>query len=173
MKNYFNFSSGLILTALFLQGATVDAAIKAEAKILPTEGNQVTGVVHFESTDKGVRIVADLENLTPGAHGFHIHEKGDCSSHDGSSAGGHFNPTGKKHGGPDSLERHVGDLGNIEADSSGKAHYERVDSLIQLSGDVSVIGRSIVVHQDPDDLKTDPSGNSGKRIGCGLIQEVK
>jgi len=76
----------------------------------------------------------------------------------------------KKHGGPDDEERHAGDFGNVNADASGKAHYERIDTVIELEGENSIIDKSIVIHADPDDLKTDPSGNSGKRIGCGPIE---
>ncbi|HRD54843.1 MAG TPA: superoxide dismutase family protein [Parachlamydiaceae bacterium] len=146
-------------------------AIKALARVSPTEGNKVKGLVTFEKLENGsVLIAADFEGLTPGLHGFHVHEHGDCSSKDGSSAGGHFNPMHKKHGGPDDEERHAGDFGNVNADASGKAHYERIDTVIELEGENSIIDKSIVIHADPDDLKTDPSGNSGKRIGCGPIE---
>lgn len=142
---------------------------KAVAVIHPTEGNKIKGTVVFTSVPGGIKIVADIDNLTPGKHGFHVHEFGDCSAHDGSSAGGHFNPTGKKHGGPDSTERHVGDFGNLDADKSGHAHYERIDKEIAFSGTNSILGKSIVIHADEDDLKSQPSGNSGARIGCGVV----
>lgn len=149
-------------------------ATKAVARVSPTDGNQVKGLVTFEKMENGnVLIAADFEGLTPGLHGFHVHEHGDCSSKDGSSAGGHFNPMNKKHGGPEDSERHAGDFGNVSADQSGKAHYERIDTVIQLEGPDSIIGKSIVIHADPDDLKTDPSGNSGKRIGCGPIESFR
>lgn len=131
--------------------------------------SEVVGAITFAEADGGVRIIADVGGLKPGKHGFHIHEHGDCSAPDASSAGGHFNPTNKKHGGPDSAERHVGDLGNIEANTQGLAHYDRVDKVISLNGPDSIIGKSIVIHSDEDDLVTDPAGNSGKRIGCGEI----
>jgi len=134
-------------------------------------GSEVVGAVTFTEVEGGVRIIADIGGLTPGKHGFHIHEHGDCSAADGSSAGGHFNPTNKKHGGPDSFERHAGDLGNLEANESGFAHYDRVDSIIQLNGEHSIIGKSIIIHADEDDLVSDPTGNAGKRIGCGEIVE--
>lgn len=146
----------------------VKRVTKAYAVINPTEGNHVVGAITFTQLDEGVRIIADVGGLTPGKHGFHIHEKGDCGG-DGSHAGGHFNPTNAKHGGPDSAERHVGDLGNLDAAETGSAHYSRVDKMISLNGEQSIIGKSIVVHADADDLVTDPSGNSGKRIACGLI----
>lgn len=147
----------------------IDSVNKAEAVLKATEGNKVEGTVTFTKVEGGVLIVADVVNLKPGKHGFHVHEHGDCSAHDASSAGGHFNPTNSKHGGPDTPERHVGDLGNLVADSTGKAHYERIDSLITLEGPNSVIGRSVVVHADEDDLATQPTGNSGARIACGEI----
>lgn len=142
---------------------------RAIAILNPTKGNMVNGTVTFEAVEGGVRIVAKIDQLTPGKHGFHIHEFGDCSAPDGASAGGHFNPTHKKHGGPDSLERHVGDLGNLVADEKGHAVYERVDSLISLEGPDTIIGRSIVVHALPDDYTTQPTGNSGGRVACGVI----
>lgn len=143
---------------------------KAKAILKPTKNSQVHGVVLFSALADGVKIVADVDGLTPGNHGFHIHEKGDCSAADGSSAGGHFNPDNKKHGAPDSAIRHVGDLGNLEADETGHAHYERIDTVIALDGPHSIIGRSIIVHTDPDDFTTQPTGNSGPRVACGLIE---
>ncbi len=142
---------------------------KAEAVVHGIKSN-VKGTVTFTKVPGGVKIVADIDGLTPGKHGFHIHEHGDCSGEDGMAAGAHFNPTNHKHGGPDSEERHVGDFGNLEADAKGHAHYERVDRLIELEGDNSIIGRSIMIHADEDDLVSQPSGNSGARIGCGVIE---
>jgi superoxide dismutase, Cu-Zn family len=144
---------------------------KAVAALNPTKGNHVQGVVNFTEVEGGIHITATIEGLTPGKHGFHIHEFGDCSAPDGSSAGGHFNPTNQKHGGPDHLERHAGDLGNIVADAFGIAHYDRVDSVITLNGPNTIIGRSLIVHANPDDLKTQPTGNAGGRVACGLIVE--
>lgn len=144
---------------------------KAVAILNPTRGNNVTGIVNFEVVEGGVRITATVDGLTPGKHGFHIHEYGDCSAPDGASAGGHFNPSRKKHGGPDHLERHVGDLGNIVADETGHATYDRLDSIISLKGPDTIAGRSIVVHSLPDDYKTQPTGNSGGRVACGVIVE--
>jgi len=145
----------------------------AKSIVEPTKGNIAAGVVWFTETSKGVSVSADFYGLTPGKHGFHVHEKGDCSAHDASSAGGHFNPEGVNHGGPNSSVRHVGDLGNIDADSSGYAHYERVDHMIKLEGAHSIIGKSIVIHKDPDDLVSQPTGNAGARIGCGPIERVQ
>ena len=139
----------------------------------PTEGNEVTGIVTFTKTDGGIKIVANFEGLTPGKHGFHIHEYGDCSRLDGKSAGGHFNPDGKPHGAPNSEERHVGDLGNLLANEKGKAYYEIIDSYISFSGPHSIIGRAIIVHAGEDDLTSQPTGNAGARLACGVIGLAK
>jgi Cu-Zn family superoxide dismutase len=142
---------------------------KAICVVQPLGGSKVSGQVVFTKQADGVEIAAELTGLAPGEHGFHVHEFGDCSMMDGTCAGGHFNPTGAPHGGPDSEKRHVGDFGNIKADASGKATYKRVDKLITLNGDHSIIGRSIIVHAKADDLKTQPSGDAGARVGCGVI----
>ncbi len=142
---------------------------KAVAVLHPTQGNKAQGVVTFIREGEGLRIVADIQGLTPGKHGFHIHELGDCSAPDATSAGGHFNPKHMAHSGPDAENRHVGDLGNIEADPSGQARYDRFDSLIVFSGNASIIGRSVVVHMQPDDLLTQPTGGAGGRVACGVI----
>lgn len=145
---------------------------EAIAELSPTEGNDARGQVTFTATDGGVRVVADLEGLDAGAHGFHIHENGDCSAPDASSAGGHFNPTGAPHGAPDApaAERHVGDLGNIEAGADGTARYDRTDSVISLSGANSIVGKAVVVHAGTDDLSSQPSGDAGNRLACGVIE---
>jgi superoxide dismutase, Cu-Zn family len=150
--------------------ATVDRAI---CILYPTAGNNVSGTITFTQTDKGVKVVADLQGLSKGKHGFHIHEFGDCSSPDGTSAGGHYNPAGKTHGAPMDMSRHMGDMGNLEADDSGKAHLEYIDAVIKLNGPGSVLGRSIIVHKGEDDLKTQPTGNSGARVACGVIGVMK
>jgi Cu-Zn family superoxide dismutase len=148
--------------------ARAQEVTKAMAQLEPKSGSKVTGTVTFTKVGDEVQVVADIQNLTPGKHGFHIHEKGDCSAADAASAGAHFNPTHQHHGGPMTPERHEGDLGNIEADASGKAHLDWKGKL-SLSGNDSIIGKSVVVHEKEDDLKTDPSGNSGSRIACGAI----
>ncbi len=143
---------------------------RANCVLHPTKGNKVEGIVSFTKVEGGVKIVAEVHNLTPGSHGFHIHEFGDCSSPDGMSAGGHFNPKGTKHGAPDGAERHAGDLGNLVADDEGVAHYERVDNVIQLDGPDTIVGRSVVVHSNADDFQTQPTGNAGGRVACGVIE---
>jgi len=144
----------------------------AVAKLEPTEGNKVTGTITFNSRDGAVRVVADLEGLTPGKHGFHIHEKGDCSAPDAASAGGHFNPTTSPHGAPEKPlgQRHVGDLGNVEANADGKALFETTDQIITLEGPNSIVGKAVIVHAQPDDLSSQPTGNAGPRVACGVIQ---
>ncbi len=142
---------------------------QATAELKPTQGNQAHGTVTFTRERNGLRVVADLSGLTPGEHGFHIHEKGDCSAPDASSAGGHFNPAGMPHGGPQSVRRHAGDFGNLRADNSGRAHAVFVDPLLTLEGPSSIIGRSVIVHANPDDLTSQPAGNSGPRVACGVI----
>jgi len=146
---------------------------KAVCVLHPTEGNDVTGVVTFTKTDSGIHVVADLQGLTEGKHGFHIHEYGDCSSPDGKSAGGHFNPDGKDHGAPTSADRHVGDLGNITAGADGTAHLELTDTLLAFEGPHSIIGRGIIVHAGEDDFVTQPTGNAGARVACGVIGIAK
>jgi superoxide dismutase, Cu-Zn family len=148
--------------------------LKAVAVLHPTAGNKVSGTVTFTEVADGVQVQAEITGLTPGNHGFHVHELGDCSATDASSAGAHFNPTHKPHAGPDTAERHVGDMGNVEADASGRAKLEYVDHQISLTNDErSVIGRSVVVHAKADDLKTQPAGDSGARIACGVIGRAK
>ena len=148
-------------------------AAKAIAVLNPTKDKSVHGTVTFETMEKGVRVVADLTGLAPGKHGFHIHEFGDTSSDDGTSAGGHFNPTAMPHSMPSSDKRHVGDLGNIEADKDGKAHLDYIDTMISLSGDTNIVGRAVVVHEKEDDLKTQPTGNAGARLAYGVIGVAK
>ena len=155
-----------------LQAAGAKMAI---ATIEPSKApgqDEVRGVVHFTSAANGVKVHAVVTGLEPNTkHGFHIHEKGDLSAPDLASAGSHFNPTGHKHGGPEGAERHGGDLGNLTADASGKATYEATIQGFTLDeGQNGIIGRSVIVHEKPDDLKTDPSGNSGARIAGGVIK---
>ncbi len=127
------------------------------------------GVVRFMATEDGVAITGEISGLKPGKHGFHIHEFGDCSSADPKCHGGHFNPDKKKHGGPNDVERHVGDLGNITANGRGIAKFDMKDRLIALSGPRSIIGRAVILHAKADDLKSQPSGDAGDRIAGGVV----
>jgi Cu-Zn family superoxide dismutase len=147
-------------------GRDVTAAV---AVLHPTEGNDVHGIVLFEHTADGVQLTADVSGLAPGQHGFHIHALGDCSAPDGTSAGGHFNPEDMPHGGPLVAERHVGDMGNLGADSTRSAHYQRTDRLLTLNGPHSIIGRAVIVHAEPDDMRSQPTGAAGGRVACGVI----
>lgn len=157
-----------------LAGESAGAQInKAAAVLHPTRGSNVTGTVYFSRTPNGVQVTADVMGLSPGKHGFHIHEFGDCTAPDGTSAGGHFNPTNQPHGGPDQANRHAGDLGNIVADAGGNAHYERTDTHLKMAGPDSIIGRGVIVHAGADDLVSQPSGNAGPRVACGVIGIAK
>lgn len=153
----------------FAKAVAHETVTKAIAVVHPTKGNTVNGIVTFTVVNDGVRIVADLDGLKPGDHGFHVHRFGDCSAPDASSTDDHFNPTRTKHGCPNSPEHHVGDMGNITADQQGHAHYDQVNKDIKLEGRNSVIGRAVVVHADKDDCVSQPTGNAGAKIGCGVI----
>ncbi len=146
---------------------------KAIAVIHPTKNSKVTGTVTFTQERDGIKIEARLRRMKPGKHGFHIHEWGDCSADDGSSAGAHFNPENQNHGAPADSVRHVGDLGNIVADDNGVGYYERIDSVLSFTGAHSIIGRSVVIHEGADDLQSQPTGNAGARLGCGVIGIAK
>lgn len=146
---------------------------KAICVVHPTKGYDAHGIVTFTKVDNGIKVVADIEGLKPGEHGFHIHEYGDCSALNATSAGGHFNPDGVKHGGRMDKVRHVGDMGNITADANGKAHFEWTDNLLSFWGPHSIIGRGLIVHAGKDDLHSQPSGNAGPRAGCGVIGIAK
>jgi superoxide dismutase, Cu-Zn family len=157
----------------FSQGMT--GAKEAIAVIQPASGSACKGTVRFVEQGTGVKVVADLEGLTPGAkHGFHVHEFGDCSAPDATSAGSHYDPAGTKHhGSPTEQPRHAGDMGNLQADGSGKAHLELLLEGVTIEGhDSALLGRGVVVHAKPDDFGQ-PVGNAGGRIGCGVIGIAK
>ena len=144
----------------------------AVAVIHPTEGNTASGVVKFMAIEGGVHVTAQVTGLMPNSmHGFHIHQYGDCSAADGTSAGGHYDPemTGR-HGLPNSEEPiHAGDLGNLNADENGEASYDAMIMGISIGGSASpILGRVVIVHALPDD-GGQPTGNAGARIGCGVI----
>lgn len=143
----------------------------AEARLSPTAGSDVEGLVTFVQEAGGIRVIADVRYLSVnGRHGFHIHENGDCSAPDASSAGGHFNPTGETHASPMVDKRHVGDLGNLETTESGGAMYVRVDEHLRFDGESSIIGKSVIVHAGVDDYVSQPSGAAGPRLACGVIE---
>jgi superoxide dismutase, Cu-Zn family len=145
---------------------------RATANLQPTKGSKATGTADFRQAGNKVRVVVNMSGLTPGReHGFHIHEAGDCSSGDGMSAKGHFNPQGKPHGPPTSGERHAGDMPALRADANGNARLDtELDLITVAAGPTSVVGRGLIVHADPDDYKTQPTGNAGARLACAVIQ---
>jgi Cu-Zn family superoxide dismutase len=145
--------------------------LRAVAQLEPTQGNKARGTVRFSSEGNAVRVTADITGLTPGEHGFHVHEKGDCSAPDASSAGGHFNPDNQPHGARDAEARHVGDLGNLTADDKGRAQLNYLDQKLSLSGPNTIIGRAVIVHAGRDDLKSQPAGDAGGRVACGAIEQ--
>jgi superoxide dismutase, Cu-Zn family len=151
-------------------GMATDKADGATAQLGPTQGSRVSGTASFAQVGDKVRVIAEVNGLSPGAHGFHIHEKGDCSAPDGTSAGGHFNPTAKPHGNPDHAEHHAGDMPQLIANAAGIATITAyLDGITLGEGANNIVGRSIIVHAAPDDFKTQPTGNSGARQACGVI----
>jgi Cu-Zn family superoxide dismutase len=166
-------------TATSLLGGILAACLSAAAQaqtasatIAPTAGNATSGTVTFTQKGEKVTVEAKLSGLAPGAHGFHIHEKGDCSAPDAMSAGGHFNPSGKPHGAPDASDHHAGDMPMVQADASGNAALTADLAGVAVgSGAGDIVGKSVIVHKDADDYKTQPTGNSGARVGCGVIKK--
>ena len=154
--------------------ASMEAAgPKASATLEPRSGSKVSGTVNFQAVGQKLRVEGRIAGLTPGQHGFHVHEAGDCSAPDASSAKGHFNPAAKPHGHHGSAERHAGDMPNLVADSYGNATVSGEVTLLSLGSDAnSILNRSVVIHADPDDYKSQPAGNSGKRVACGTIRAV-
>ncbi|HLR76966.1 MAG TPA: superoxide dismutase family protein [Balneolaceae bacterium] len=138
-------------------------ATKAVAVVHSTDGN-ISGWVTFTKASDGVRVHAELKGLSEGEHGFHVHQYGDCRADDFSSAGGHYNPDNEKHGAPTDSIRHMGDMGNISTD--GTATMDYVDHVINID---QIIGRAIIVHKGEDDLTSQPSGDAGPRVACGVI----
>ncbi|RIX43500.1 MAG: superoxide dismutase family protein [Rhodocyclales bacterium GT-UBC] len=159
----------LLATCLLAACATTPSGPAASATLAARSGSTVSGSVQFVEVTGGLRVEGKLAGLTPGEHGFHVHEAGDCSAPDASSAKGHFNPAGKSHGHHGSTEHHGGDMPNLVANASGEANYSFELKGVALSGPNGVVGRSVVVHADPDDYKSQPAGNSGKRVACGVI----
>ncbi|MFW6157715.1 MAG: superoxide dismutase family protein [Balneolaceae bacterium] len=182
MKYYLTVSITMLFAFFLVQGCAQEGAeempepqvqtdfTKAVVVLHPTEDNEVSGTVTFEQDDEGVRVVADLEGMNENSnHGFHIHQYGDCTAEDGTSAGGHFNPTDSEHGAPDDMSRHVGDLGNLETDGEGNATADFVDPMLTLNGPNSIIGRGVIIHSGEDDFETQPTGDAGSRLACGVI----
>lgn len=145
---------------------------KASANLDSRSGSNAKGTVNFVWQGHDVLVSGNFSGLKPNAEqGFHVHEKGDCSAPDATSAGGHFNPDTKSHGMPGSGSHHAGDMPNIKSDANGNAVYSaKLSGFTVNSGSTGVLGKSVVVHRDPDDYKSQPAGNSGPRIACGLIK---
>lgn len=153
--------------------ASAQGGARATAQLQPTKGNTTTGTVTFIQRERLVVVEARVTGLPPGAEvGFHVHEKGDCSAGDGMSAGGHFNPLGKPHAHFSKPDRHAGDLPALKADASGAATLRvELDVITVSDGPTSIIGRGLIVHAQPDDYTTQPTGNAGARLACAVIEK--
>ena len=162
----------LVITALAGCASAPPSGPTAIADLQSTKGNVTAGTVTFTQRGDKVLVSGTVTGLTPNQeHGFHIHEKGDCSSGDGMSTGGHFNPGGQPHGHHGSSERHAGDLPALKADATGKAVFStEMDVITVADGPASVVGRGMIVHVQPDDYKTQPTGNAGARSACAVIR---
>jgi Cu-Zn family superoxide dismutase len=147
--------------------------VAAKAEMNPASNSNVKGTIVFEQTDDGIKMVVDLSGLTPGEHAIHLHEYGDCSAPDGTSAGGHWAPEGNPHGKRDEGEFHRGDLDNFTADEDSSAYFERTIEDWTIGGpeNTNILGKSVIVHAQADDYTSQPSGDAGPRISCGVIQE--
>ena len=162
------------LPALLVACQSMPTGPQASADLQPTRGNATAGRASFTQVGNQVRVTVEVSGLKPNqAHGFHIHEAGDCSSGDGMSAKGHFNPLGKPHGHHSSSERHAGDMPNLQADAQGRAQAQfMLDLLTTGEGPTSVLGRGLIVHVQPDDYSSQPVGNAGARMACGVIRKA-
>ncbi|HKX41415.1 MAG TPA: superoxide dismutase family protein [Burkholderiaceae bacterium] len=159
------------LAGCMSQGGTVAKTMPgAVAQLNPTQGNQAKGTVWFAQDGLRVNVRVQVSGLTPNQeHGFHVHEKGDCSAPDAMSAGGHFNPGGKPHG-PQSAAHHGGDMPSLKADAAGNAQASfQIEGVSVGTGIDGLLGKGVIVHAKPDDYTTQPTGNSGGRIACGVI----
>lgn len=160
------------VTALALAGcAAYTSGPSATAKLEPTRGNTTAGTVTFVQSGDVVKVSGSITGLKPNAeHGFHVHEKGDCSSGDGMSTGGHFNPGGKSHGHHGMGDHHTGDLPSLKADANGVASFSFESRTIRVGSTAhDIVGKGLIVHRDPDDYKTQPTGNAGPRLACAVI----
>ncbi len=155
-------------------GAKVPIAVsRLMVTLAPTAGNDASGTLAFAMTDDGIRVEGELEGLTPGAHGFHVHQFGDCSGADGKTAGTHFNFAGSSENPPAGIQRITGNLGEIVADANGSAKVDvRVDKA-RIDGPFSIIGRSVIVHEKHNDEARPPMGAAGARLACGVIGIAK
>ncbi len=164
----------LLASILFAFGCAHSRGPMAMATLQPTSGQTAKGTVHFTDVGDGnIEVQVDLTAVPPGVHGFHIHEKGDCGNN-AQNAGGHFNPTGMVHGAPDAVSHHAGDFGNVTADANGEVHTRFTTHSISLKAVdmTNPVGRAVVLHEKADDLVSQPSGNAGARIACGVIETM-
>jgi Cu-Zn family superoxide dismutase len=160
--------------ALALASTASAQPTRGEAALAPTAGNTANGTVTFEQQGETMLVTAKVSGLKPGPHGFHVHEKGDCSAPDATSAGGHFNPSGQPHGDPKTAAHHAGDMPMLVADGAGNASLVFEYGPASLgTGPNDILGKAVVVHADADDFKTQPAGNSGARIACGVIKQAR
>ncbi len=157
-----------------MMSSDAHANTSAVAELAATQGNAVKGNVTFSLVDGKVHVNGQVSGLKPNSeHGFHIHEKGDCSAPDGASAGGHFNPSKEDHGNVATTPHHGGDIPNLKADAQGNAVVDADVSTnvnIGKGDDFDIIGRGLIVHADADDYKTQPTGNAGARLACAVIK---
>lgn len=169
-KTFTALSLGVIALSLAACAGSTGGQPGATADLQAKSGSQVAGQVRFIQQGSALFIEANVSGLTPGEHGFHIHESGDCSAPDATSAKGHFNPAGSAHGSHTNAVHHAGDMPNLVADASGKATYrQELHGVTLTEGPQGIVGRSVVIHADPDDYRSQPAGNSGKRVACGTI----
>ncbi|SMO83023.1 superoxide dismutase family protein [Gracilimonas mengyeensis] len=174
------FLTFVFAAALFAVGCTETQTVEKEvvktvsehdfdeltATVMAVGESGVSGTVTFTKANDGVQVQGNFAGLEPGMHGFHIHQYGDCSADDGTSAGGHFNPAGNDHAAPTDSSRHMGDLGNLEANENGEATIDYTDSVIDMS---QILGRGLIIHAGEDDLTSQPTGAAGSRLACGVI----
>ena len=166
-------SLGVAAATLLAACQSVPADVpRASATLEPTKGSTVRGTASFAEMGSRVRVQASISGLKPNSEfGFHIHEVGDCSSGDGMSTKGHFNPYGKPHSQAGMSERHAGDLPSLRSDAAGNATVDTdVDVITVSPGPASIVGRGLIVHAQPDDFKTQPTGNAGARSACAVIR---
>jgi superoxide dismutase, Cu-Zn family len=167
MKKFVLFSITLLL---FAACASTSMGPSASATLSSISGSTASGTVAFAQLGDGsVKVSVDLTGVPPGVHGFHIHDKGDCGDN-GNAAGGHFNPATTAHGAPTADPHHAGDFGNVTADANGRVFTEFTTRSVTVeAGPNSAVGHAVILHASPDDLVTQPTGNAGARIACGIV----
>ncbi len=160
----------LSLIAIAVTACSMNKGPMATATLSPTSNSTAQGTVQFhEKADGAVEVEVKLTGVPPGVHGFHVHDKGDCGDN-GNAAGGHFNPMGTPHAGPATATHHAGDFGNVTAGANGEVRTRFTTRSITVSeGSASAVGHAVILHANPDDLMTQPTGNAGGRIACGVV----